>query len=421
MKSKGSFLRLVCICVALAGCVFAGKVEIADGVDQALIGHWTFDHLDGGVLKDSAEVGLDADVRGGVSLEGGVFAAAGRLRGRPIIRIKANEVFTDLPTITISAWVNPNELSGRRVIFRTDNGDGRRILFSFQKSGMILSMGVNVETSGYKELDARIRPEMLACLQWHHVVGTFDGQNIRVYLDGLEIGSRRYPGRIILGGSDDAYIGSSGGKAEFFQGGIDDVRIFGIALTGDQIARMSEKGLSVLHDKTGGNQEQMKEIYEDKATFAETMAATRRNLHDTSMANILIRLVQARLAARFSDECNNFSKATNSGPYEYLTATDNSWNISKTEYLIDLLTEYKPLTDKQWARLSKSERKKWKKVDQFETKFQRLRDMGQAGTYKADWVNLMLDAGAQVAYRPFWNERVAPYVKPHTPPTRNYS
>ena len=420
MKTKALYLRLVWVCAALAGCVFGGGVEIADGVDEGLIGHWTFDSLGDGVLSDSSAVGLDASVRGDVSLEDGVFGAAGRLKGRPVIRIKANEVFTDLRAITISAWVSPTELSGYREIFRKEDGD-RRILFSFQGGGSILSLGLNVAGSGYEELDAAVQPASLTDLQWHHVAGTFDGRNMRVYLDGLEIGLRKKPGRIVSGGGADAFIGSSGGGGEFFQGGIDDVRIFSVALTGDRIAGLYEKGLSVLHAKVAGYREQMLDVYEDKATFAESMAATRRNLKGRKVAGVLTRLAQARLAARFSDECAEFSKATNSQPYEYLAAADNSWNLNKAEYLMGLVTEYRPLTDGQWARLSETERKKWERVAQLSTKFQRLKDMGEAGTCEADWVNVMLEAGARVVHRPVQHEAVAPYVKPYTPPTRDYS
>ena len=420
MKTKVSYLLLACICIASTGNTFAAKVEIEDSLRQGLIGHWTFDDLTEGVLKDSTEVELDACVQGNVSLEEGIFAGAACLKGRQAIRIKANEVFRDLPFITISAWVSPKELSGFREIFRKEDGD-RRILFSFQNNGRVLSLGLNIKDSGYEELDAPVQPALLTDLQWHHVAGTFDGKKMRVYLDGLEIGSRKKPGRLISGGKADASIGSHSGTSEFFQGAIDDMRIFNIALTGEQIAKLYEKGLSAIGTKVEGYQEQIEDIYEDKATFSETMAGTRRNLKGRNVPAILLKLVQAKLAAKFPKEFTDFSKATNSQPLEYLIVADNSWNLSKAEYLIGLVTEYKPLIRQQCAGLSETELKKWKRVEQLAAKFEQLKDIGEAGTSEADWVNLMMEAGSRVVYRPVQHEAVAPYVRPYTPQTRDYS
>ena len=116
------------------------------------------------------------------------------IKGRAVIRIKAHEAFRNLPAITISAWVSPKELSGYREIFRKEDGD-RRILFSFQDNGRILSLGLNVEGSGYDELDARVQPALLTNLQWHHAAGSrkcFDDKANEVFpVDGNLVYTRK--------------------------------------------------------------------------------------------------------------------------------------------------------------------------------------------------------------------------------------
>jgi len=408
------------LCIASTVAALASGIEIDDCARGGLIGRWTFDDLADGMLRNSARTALDATVRGDVSLQDGVFAAAARLDGQQAIRIKANEAFRNLPAITISAWVSPRELSGYREIFRKEDGE-KRILFSFQNSGRILSLGLNVVGSGYEELDARVSPALLTDLQWHHVAGTFDGHTMRVYLDGLEMNSKTKPGRIVSGGGADAFIGSHSGRSEFFQGLMDDLRIFNIALADDQIVGLYEEGLAAIGVKVEGYREQVKELYEERATFAETMAAMRRNLKGKDVPRVLMRLIQAKLTARFSEECADFSEATNGQPFEYLTAAGNSWNLSKAEHLIDLLMEYKPLTRQQWAKLSEAEREEWKDVERLTTRFEQLKNMGEAGTFEAGWVELMLETAARVVRRPVQYEAVAPYVKPYTPETRDYS
>lgn len=78
--------------------------------------------------------------------------------------------------------------------------------------------------------------------QWHHVVGTYDEQNVRLYLDGVEVGSgspNTNPIVYNLPTYNDLYIGSyefqqncTGG----FRGDIDDVVIWSRALTPAEVA-----------------------------------------------------------------------------------------------------------------------------------------------------------------------------------------
>ncbi|MHC4462611.1 MAG: LamG-like jellyroll fold domain-containing protein [Planctomycetota bacterium] len=418
MKANVWLSPLTHVCLVLACGALAVGREADYGVSQGLIGHWTFDEIVGGAFTDSADGGLDGFIEGGVSVEKGVLAAAARLEGRPVIRIKANEVFSNLSAITISTWVKPKELANYREIFRKEDGN-RRILFSFQGSGSILSLGLHVDHTGYDELDARVNAASLLDSRWHHVAGTFDGNKMRVYLDGLQISSLEKPGRIISGGGADAFIGSSGGRGEFFQGSIDDLRIYNVALQSNEVARFYAKGLSA----AGGHEKLIGDVYQEKATFAETLAAVRSKLIENkgALPDILIRVVQARMAVRFADECLEFFKVTKAQPFEYLTAADNSWNVKQVELLMDLVTEYKPLTPQQWSKLSEAQRKKWKEVEELEAKFEQLNAMGEEGTCEAGWVNLMLKAGRRVVYRPMQYEAVAPYVKPYTPKTRDYS
>ena len=214
----GRIVQWMLVVVCLGGCV---EVSLAStgGVDfrEALIGHWTFDSSADGVLGDSAGA-LGGRIESGVTVGEGVFGSAVRLKGRAVIRVEAGEAFTKLDAFGISAWVRPVELSSYREIFRKEDGD-RRILFSFQHGGTILSLGLNVEGAGYGELDARVEPSVLKDGRWHHVAGTFDGRVLRVYLDGVEIGAMGRVGRIVSGGGADAFIGSLGEAGSSFRGG----------------------------------------------------------------------------------------------------------------------------------------------------------------------------------------------------------
>ena len=64
---------------------------------------------------------------------------------------------------------------------------------------------------------------------------------MKFYADGKEIGSAALGGTIDRSGSSPAYIGSSGGRNEFFGGGIDDVRIYSRALSAKELQAMASQ------------------------------------------------------------------------------------------------------------------------------------------------------------------------------------
>jgi hypothetical protein len=73
--------------------------------------------------------------------------------------------------------------------------------------------------------------------QWHHVVGTYDGAMVRLYVDGTEIGEGT-PASFDIGydmqESNDLFVGSYNG-AYGFNGLIDDVTIYNRALSAAEV------------------------------------------------------------------------------------------------------------------------------------------------------------------------------------------
>jgi concanavalin A-like lectin/glucanase superfamily protein/Big-like domain-containing protein len=69
---------------------------------------------------------------------------------------------------------------------------------------------------------------------WQHVAATYDGATARFYVDGVEVASRAFAGNV--GDSNSWQIGAYGSSASgFFDGVIDEVRIYDRALTRSEI------------------------------------------------------------------------------------------------------------------------------------------------------------------------------------------
>jgi hypothetical protein len=70
---------------------------------------------------------------------------------------------------------------------------------------------------------------------WVHLAATFDGQTIELYVNGVLEGSLAAPG-LVLGSNDlDLSIGAEDNGSKSLQGTLDDVQVFRVGLTGQQV------------------------------------------------------------------------------------------------------------------------------------------------------------------------------------------
>ncbi|NQU26156.1 MAG: hypothetical protein HQ567_33130, partial [Candidatus Nealsonbacteria bacterium] len=406
-----------------------GSVTHARAADKALIAHWTFDEDSGNACADSGSRGNDASSAGPARLGrvAGLFGNAVKFRDQHNVRVPAMPALGRVEKITFSAWTLPVRFDTYNEIFRKEDGNNR-VLFSFQGNGTILSLGLNV--GGYVECDAPIEPARLLDGNWHHCAATFDGQVMRVYLDGREIGSLKRSGRIAAGGTAPGCIGSSNG-GECFQGAMDDLRIYGEAFTAEQIVQLHGNATEALvqHRKRIEQQilhheQRLRELDVRGESFAETLAATRKALAEKriTLDDRLAEAVTKILRVRFGDDCQQFARLTGMKPEQYLAGGADESNAELARRLIDSLSEYRPLTADQWKHQTPADARRWKRIEAIEQEFQSLEKQGDAARFSPAWIEAILKAGGQkdlLQSRPTQSEAVAPYVRPSTPPTRN--
>jgi hypothetical protein len=321
----------------------------------------------------------------------------------------AAPVAIDKPLVMPTSFDRFNE------IFRKEDGD-HRVLLSFQINGTILSLGLNI--GGCVECDARIDPRQLLDGAWHHCAATFDGKVMRVHLDGREIGSLPREGDISAGGAAAGCIGSMNG-AESFQSGMDDLRIYGDALSAEEVAGLHRAGLESLRKYYAAHAEQLKEIYPSGKSFAETLAALRKSLSDRPTAPALIQAVARRLGVDFADQCRDFVAFSGTTAAAYVTSPQADLGAKLAGRAVELLFEYRPLTESQWARQTPEQLAHWKSLDPIEQRYHRLVAAGVAAQHSPEWIDLVLEAGPRIQSRPYTSEAVAPYVTPATPMTRD--
>jgi hypothetical protein len=84
-----------------------------------------------------------------------------------------------------------------------------------------------------------------------------------------------------------------------------------------------------------------------------------------------------------------------------------------------LLLEYRPLTEAQRAGQTPEDLRRWEEAEALARRLEALKAQGEAARYSPEWVDLILEAGRRIDFRPYQSEAVAPYVPPSTPETRD--
>jgi len=381
-----------------------------------LLARWMFDGADNAPIQDEVRR-TAAPIMVALPRVAGVLGNAVQLTGNHALRVASVATGPRRSGIAFSVWVKPTNLGGYREIFRQECAE--RLLFSFQNNGTIVSLGLNV--GGYVECDAHIDPADVLDGAWHHCAATFDGRTMRVYLDGTQIGSLDRPVEITTNVTAPAFIGSSSGHGEFFQGALDDLRIYTDALTGQQITALYQRGLDALSVRFARLERRVKVLYHRGGSFAETLASIHAFWvgEESGDDRELIGFMLAKLKTDFPGPYHDFIRATGSAPLQFFGATDPGHWLDSVRHLVDLMVEYRPLTQQQWAKLDSQQRKFWHDVDRLQTEFEEKTATGGPASVSPAWIDLILDISRHVTRRPSVAEAVAPYRKPATPETRD--
>ena len=398
----------------------------------SMLAHWTFDEAGGTECADASGHGNRASCASpaGVGRVAGVFGNALGLSGNHNLNAPGGPDFSGISQLSMSAWVKPTAFDQYNEIFRKEDGD-RRVLFSFQEHGRILSLGLNI--GGYVECDAPLKPEQVSDGQWHHCAATFDGDTMRVYLDGKEIGSLKRPGAISAGGTAPGCIGSHNG-GECFQGALDDLRIYPEAMPPDVITAIARRDLTAEARYREQQAQRSKAVTDQLArfivpgrSFAATLSAAKQAMEEKRADNtpppaaLPGPAVHDLLAKTFPEETKEFSRLTRGGIVEYLTNAGNSVCATAIRQLLGPMTESMPLTDDQWRQRPAADRAKWEPVNALNSAFDALLKQGDAARCSPEWVELLLRTakayGPTVEQRP-GNEAPAPWVLPATPESR---
>lgn len=220
-----------------AYCVFFTlmlTVSIASfGEEEGLIGYWSFDEGSGDVAEDSSGNGNDGNLVRDPEWVDGKFGKALKFSTaqRNKVEIPHSDSFATITeAVTMEAWVNPANFNA---------------WFSFGVKGDITygifinpARYVRIHYSGDSTLDTP--NNAINANEWTHVVGTYDGTTVRIYLNG-EVKAKTNAGVAIPANASSYVIGGTQESRDWFDGMIDEVKLYNRGLTEDEV-KESMKG-----------------------------------------------------------------------------------------------------------------------------------------------------------------------------------
>jgi concanavalin A-like lectin/glucanase superfamily protein len=252
MRRSLSFL-VVAVILALAPVATRGP-GVSAGLavpESGLVLHYPMETLSDGTVTDASGSALDGHVVAGSGTVRLVAGLAGY--GRALLLTGAQHQYVDVPRsavldvdeYTLSAWVRYTGVENDQTLGRWE---------ILEKAG---AYWMNVRTNGlirvggfyggcanpnWQYFDST---RTIPVGRWKHVASTYDGAWLRIYVDGRAAGAKRVTGRTCITGEPLA-VGAKNNPTKglleaFWDGRLDDVRIYDRALTVDEIGQLAAR------------------------------------------------------------------------------------------------------------------------------------------------------------------------------------
>ena len=220
---------------------------------QLIVGY-PFEEGTGNTVLDHSGNGNNGTLTGGATRNlGGETGEAIEFNGTDSsINLGAMNITT--PTMSIALWFKPDDfgISDARLISKANGTSGSAhywMISTISQSGQSrLRFRLKTENGGTSTLigNAALIPGV-----WTHVTATYDGVNMKLFQNSIEVGSLAKTGAISTSPSIEAWIGANPSNNKFFDGLIDDVRLYGEALDGAVIQELVAGNLPLIDG--GGN------------------------------------------------------------------------------------------------------------------------------------------------------------------------
>ncbi len=201
---------------------------------ESLIGWWTFDEATGTIAHDFSATRSTGTLTNSPTWTSGKRGGALQFNGSS--SFVDTTIGIDAEPVSVAAWAYPTSFASNHCIWCTDNGGWDK--------GLEITSGRWQVHTGSTLADTGVSATLNA---WQHTLLVYSATNIQLYINGQLVWSN--------GGAPGADAGSAinigrafynaGAGSRFFQGKIDDVRVYNRALTASDAIALYKTGEAV--------------------------------------------------------------------------------------------------------------------------------------------------------------------------------
>jgi Concanavalin A-like lectin/glucanases superfamily len=214
---------------------FTISFTVAQPASAGLVAAYSFNEGAGTSVADASGNGLTGTISGATWSTQGRFGNALSFNGTNAwVTVGATALLNLTTGMTLEAWVFPtaHSASWNNVIIKERvNGEVYNLYSNIDIS--VPTVYVVRAAAPNAPLDAR-GTSQLPLNAWSHLAATYDGATLRLFVNGVQVGSRALTGALLTS-TGVLRIGGNSIWGEFFKGQIDEIRIYNRALTPAEI------------------------------------------------------------------------------------------------------------------------------------------------------------------------------------------
>lgn len=231
-------MSIVAVLILIASTSAFGKID-----PDTVAGMWLFEEGGGDIAKDSSDAGNDGTIAGPKKWQDGKFGKALEFDGSSVyVEVQANDSII-LEELTIVAWANLNPSKGTRwqsIMMRGQNP--RNYLLVVDRDSQRLQLSLTKGAAG--AWGGPIGGPEVTDGDWHHLAGVIgEDEGFIIYVDGEEVGKQGYAKPSLDAAPSRMRIGDGSNGGHQCEGLIDEVALFDVPLSQNDIKAIMNDGL----------------------------------------------------------------------------------------------------------------------------------------------------------------------------------